>query len=187
MSLPQRLLDVVGAFPDFPENSCPDTVPLEKARRSLGRLDVKTEVIEPPDERECLLLIPVADGDKDRSVVVQFHTGRLQRLIESAVNPVVVADGFSGRLHFRRKRGVHTGNLAERKYRDLDVPALFLLRVDRENAKLLERFSENDLRCDVGKAVTGRFGQKRHGARGARIDLDDIHGIVLIYDKLDVE
>ena len=76
--------------------------------------------------------------------------------------------------------------LGEGEHRRLDIAALFLRRIQVEDALLLEARAEDDVRGDVRELIARGLRQKRHRARRAGVDLDDVDMVALIDDELDV-
>ena len=88
-------------------------------RPSRSWLDVKAQVVEPPHEGQCLLLVVVGDRDEDRPVVRNVHARGLQCLVERAGEFVVVADRLARGLHLRGEVGVQPVELGEGEHRRL--------------------------------------------------------------------
>ena len=85
MALAEGLVDLVTAFAELLEGLGADPVLLEELGRALGCLDVEAQVVEAADERERLLLVLVRDGGEDGPVGLDVHAGRLQGLVQGAV------------------------------------------------------------------------------------------------------
>ena len=100
VSLPQGVGDFLAALADLAEHMGADPVFFQILGGAGGSFDVEAQVVEAADQLQSFLLILVGDGCQNCAVVLQMHTGGLQRLIQSAIQCLVVADGFAGRLHF---------------------------------------------------------------------------------------
>ena len=164
-----------------------DAVFLQECGSSGGGLDVEAQTVEPADQGQRFLLVPVGDGGKDGAVVLQLHAGGLQRLVQGAGHGAVIADGLAGGLHFGGQIGVQTANFIEGEHRRFDVPALLFGGVDVEEALLLQAQTQNHVGGDVRKAVARGLAQEGNRAGGTGVDLDDGHVVLGIYDELHIE
>ena len=68
---------------------------------------------------------------------------------------------------------VDAGEAREGKHRLLDADMRQILR---REAELREALARHDARGDLGDRLADHLGHERHGARGARIDLEHVDG-----------
>ena len=80
-------------------NSCLYAVLLEEFSSSARCLDIEAEVVEASDKRKRLLLVLVCDCYKHRAVILHVHARCLKRLVECAVEVVIVADSLTCGFH----------------------------------------------------------------------------------------
>ena len=178
--------DLVAALADLVTHAGADAVLLEEGGGAGRGLDVEAHVVEAAHQRQGFLPVLAGDRDKDGAVVLQLHARGLQRLVHGAAELVVIADGLAGGLHLGREVGVQTLDLVPGEDGDLDVMALLFIRVEIEEALLLQAFAQDDLGGDVREGVARGLGQEGHRAGGAGVDLDDIDVLVAVDDELDV-
>ena len=186
MPLTERARNIVGAVADFFQLSRTDAVRFQIVRRARRGFDIEAEIVKSSHQRQRFLFIFIAYGNEHRAVILQFHSGSLQRFVQGAVKLIVVADRFARRLHFRRKVGVEPADFAEREYGNFYVISLLFFGINRENPLFFQRLAEDDFRGDIRKRKARGFGKKRYGTRGARVDFDNVHALVFIYDELNV-
>ena len=101
MALADRIEDFLGAFGDFFLFAGLDAMRLQELGRAGGRFDVEAQIVEPADQRNRPVLVLIGQRDQHRAVVDDAHVGGLQRLVQRAVEGIVVADRLAGRFHFR--------------------------------------------------------------------------------------
>ena len=69
MSLAQRVDDLRTAFAQLAARTGANTMLTQEFRRALRRLDIETQVIKAPYQRQRILLVLVGDREEDRTVV----------------------------------------------------------------------------------------------------------------------
>ena len=107
----------------------------------------------------------------------------------------IKAHDFAGRAHFRAEQGVNTREPGKREDRFLDgdmleVPGIGLAAVIGEG--FVNGLASHDAGCDLCNRAAKGLGNKRHGARSARIDLDDVNiafhdGVLHVHQAADIE
>ena len=98
-----------------------DAFVVEKGRGSTGGVNLVAHVHEALDDRYCLLLVFVLEGDEDVAFGRDLVAGCELALEVGKAAVAIDAHDFAGRLHFRRKRDVHTRELDEREDGFLDA------------------------------------------------------------------
>ena len=186
MPLPDAFGNLVAALADLLQRVGTDPVLLQEPGRAVGRLNVEPQVVEPPDQRQRLVLIPVGDRRQHRSVVLQPRSPGLQRLVQRPVQLVVIADGLARGFHFRAQIGVQSLDLVKAEHRYLHIEPLLLLRIQVEDPLLLQALPQNHLRGDVRQGIPRRLAQERHRPAGPRIHFNNIYILIGVHDELDV-
>ena len=123
-------------------------------------------------------LVAIAHADQAHAVARQHHARGALRLRIGLAEGAAGAHDLAGRLHLRAEDRIGLRELAEREHRFLD-------RVVRRHALHRARPARASLRPVITRAAIlasgtpGRLGHERHGARGARIDLEHVDDAVL--------
>ena len=121
----------------------------------------------------------------------QHLAGGKLRLGERFAEAAGDAHHFAGRLHLRTKKRVDAGEFRPRKYRRFDVVVRAGSEVFAAGDLIGQQFAKgaarHQARCNFSERHAGGFGNIRHSARGARIDLDDIDMVFALLVALNGE
>ena len=116
-----KVEEVRAATGDAEHGAGLDAFVVEHGRGAAGCVQFVTEVHELADERYGLLLVFVLEGDEDVACARDLVAGSQLALEVGKAAVAIDAHDFAGRLHFRRKRDVHTRELDERENGFLDA------------------------------------------------------------------
>ena len=111
-------------------------------------------------------------------------------LAKAISNERVEAHHLAGRFHLRAEHGVDAGEAREREHRLLDRDDA--CRSARAEVEAGEAFAGHDARRDLGDRQADHLGDERHGARGARVDLEHVDvavldGVLHVHQAADLE
>ena len=98
---PDGIQYLLAAFAGLVPDPCADAVFPEHFPGQGGGFDIKTHVVEAPDQGDGFFLVFVCHADHDGAVIFQRQARGDQGLKDGPVQLVVVADGFAGGFHFR--------------------------------------------------------------------------------------
>ena len=144
-----KVQQVRAATGDAEHGAGLDAFVVEKGRSSAGSVNLVAHVHEALDERHCLLLVFVLEGDEDVAFGRDLVAGGQLALEVGEAAVAIDAHDFAGRLHFRRKRDVHARELDEREDGFLDA---HVRHVDFfGEADLFEGFAEHATAGVTGK------------------------------------
>src|SRR5712691_11025628 len=154
---------------------------LGRARRGHER---EAHLRQPLGDLEHRALVPVLHGEEHLAGGGQGRVGRDLRLDVGLAEIAIDAHDLARGFHFGAEEDVDPGELDEREdgLLDREVGDLALLR----EAELPQRSPQHDLGGELGQGHADGLGDERHGARGARVHLEDVDRLVLD-GKLDVE
>ena len=93
--------DLGAAFTEFTTDTRTDTVIFQEVCGTDRCLDIETEFIETADQRKCFFLILISQRYDDCTIILHLDTRSLHCFEEGTVETLIVADRFTGRLHFR--------------------------------------------------------------------------------------
>ena len=133
----------------------------------------------------------IVDAEEDGAAGGQHLAGGELRLGEGLAEGGGDAHDFAGGLHLRAEDGVDAGEFVPGEDRRLDVVvgAGFEVFAGGEllGQKLAELAAGHETRGDLGERNAGGLRDIGHGARGARIDFDDVDVVVAVGVALDGE
>ena len=150
--------DLFASFAWFVPDPRADAVLFQYFARQRGGFDIEAHVVEPTDQRHGFFFIFISHADHDGTIVFQGQAGSDQRFEGGPVQLIVVADGFPGGLHFRRKVSVHTPEFGERKGGALHVVPVLFFRIPFNDPLFPQGYAQNGQGADVRQAVAGGFG-----------------------------
>src|SRR5581483_466710 len=164
-----------------------DALRLQIARGSPRREDAEAESGKLLYDRYGLGFVGVGDGGDHGAARGHVNAGGDHRLVEGARILGIQPHDLAGALHLRPVADVHLRQLGEGEDGRFDGDAL-LVRVEAGLVALLpQALAQHHVRGGFDHRNAGDLAQIRHGARGARIDLQHLRGIgLLINDELDV-
>src|SRR5271166_69579 len=144
----------------------------ESLRRTPGRSDFEAALDEHASERHRGRFVSIPDADEAKSARRQYDARGGLRLCIGFAEGVPGPHDLARGLHFRPEDRIGLGKLDERKHRlfDRKVRRYALHGAPLHCQGLARHYAGRDL----GERHAGRLGDERHGARGARIDFEDI-------------
>ena len=124
-----------------------------------------------------LRLVTVLHGNEHAARLRQ-HGGRRKLALGKGRGEIGInAHHFAGGLHFGAEHRINTGEAREREHGFLHGDMIAdIARGQIEAGKL---FTRHHPRGDLGHRDAGRLGGERHGAAGARVDLDQVNVAIL--------
>ena len=128
-------------------------------------------------DRERVRLVVVVHADERPSGIGEPLAGSQLRLGERRTEARRAAHHLAGRFHLGTQNRVDARKADERKYRGLDEHARHVQVVDQ--TQLGEAPADHHAGRGLGQRHAGRLRQVRHGPRRARVDLEDVYGVVL--------
>mmetsp|Transcript_14341 Transcript_14341/g.41815 ORF Transcript_14341/g.41815 Transcript_14341/m.41815 type:complete len:397 (-) Transcript_14341:2015-3205(-) len=158
---------------------------LERLVRAARRDDAVAETHEHLCNRHNVGLVLVCHRDEYLARLRQAQARRDRGLGVRAREGRVDAHDLAGRTHLGAEERVAAGELVERDDDLLDRHVVGRQRLLGE-ADLGQRLARHDERRILRDWVADRLGHKRHGARRARVGLNDVRDVVL-HRKLDVD
>ena len=161
-----------------------DAESADGVRRSLGRIDVQTEIAEFLRKPEDLKFILVVYGEVDAHFVLfgrvaEFESRRNEALEEGFFDRLADAENFARRLHFRPELRVHVVELLIREHRNLHRDIRRSPVQSRPVTEFFQFGTHDDLRGKLDHRHSRHLGNIRYGTRSAGIDLDDIQLVVI--------
>ena len=126
-------------------------------------------------------LSPSRTETKTQPVERQVGAAAELRLGEGAAEIGVEPHDLAGRVHLRAEDQIDAGEAGEREHRllDRDMARGCSARGASRRQQIRQLLAGHDPRRDLGDRHAGRLGDERHGARGARVDLEDVDLAVL--------
>ena len=115
-------------------------------------------------------LVAVLDADEHPAAVGQLGEGAQLALGKGGGEIGINAHHFAGGAHFGAQHRVHTGEAGKGKHRFLHGNVI--ADVAGRQIKIRQTFASHHARGNLGNRNAGGLGGERHGAAGARVDLD---------------
>ena len=172
-----KVQQVRAATGDAEHGAGLDAFVVEKGRGSAGGVNLVAHVHEALDERHCLLLVFILEGDEDVAFGRNLVAGGQLALEVGEAAVAIDAHDFAGRLHFRRKRDVDARELDEREDGFLDA---HVRHVDFfGEADLFEGFAEHAAARVAGQRDADGLGNERHRTGSARVHFDHVEFAIL--------
>ena len=172
-----EIQQVRTATGDAEHGACLDAFVVEEGRGSTGGVNLVAHIDKALDERHCLLLVFILEGDEDVAFARDLVAGCELALEVGKAAVAIDAHDFAGRLHFRRKRDVYTRELDEREDGFLDA---HVRHVDFfGEADLFEGFAEHAAARVACERYADGLGDKRHRAGSARVHFDHVEFAIL--------
>ena len=160
-------------------------------RRPPGGVDVQAEVAELFGKPQDLELILVVDGEVHAYFAVfagmaELESRRHEALEQRLFDGLADAEHFARRLHLRPELRVDVVQLFKREHGHLDGDVRRFFIQPRAETELFQLRPHHDLGGELDHGHARDLGDVRDGARGARVDLDDVQ-FVAVHEVLDVD
>ena len=177
--------DVRRALADLLELAGRDPHALDRLARAPRGDDAEAEVVQRLGDRDRARLVAVGHGDERRPAVGQRRAGRGLRLGERRREVARDAHHLAGRAHLRAEHRVGALEAVEGQHRLLDADVAGGHRVGGQR-EVRDALAEHDAAGHLRQRHADRLGHERHGARRARVGLDDVQAPV-VHRVLDVQ
>ena len=184
---PERLI----ALPDVADLLDVDAEAADGRGRLPRGIEFEAEIVELLCERHDLELVVRVNADEHthvapRTGTAQRHARGGDALEQRLVERLAEAEHLAGGLHFRPEVRVGVGEFFEREHRNFDGVVRRRAVQPRAVAELAQRRADHDAGREVDHRNARHLAEIRHGARRARVDLNDIQ-LVVPDEILDVD
>ena len=173
----QPVSDVGTALVDLEHHVGLQVMRPEVGGGAARRDQCKPEPGQIAGDRERVRLVVVVHADECPAGVGEPLAGCQLRLGERRTEARRAAHHLPGRLHLGAQNRVDAGKADEREHRGLDEDSRHVQVVDQ--AELDQAPADHHAGRRLGQWHAGRLGEIRHGARRARVHLEDVDGVVL--------